>query len=148
MNNIDLIRKIAWSFHHTTSKDWDDLFQEAALAYLESLRTYNPKKGKITTYAWWCITSRLTSYLRKERKHSDPLQDIGAMDWADDTSDLLDRLSPDAQKIATVVLHSPRKFCYRSRYVARCRLSRVMLRKGWSALRIQQGMKELKIALN
>ena len=40
MEDINLIRKIAWSFHHTTGHDWDDLFQEGALAYLECLAKY------------------------------------------------------------------------------------------------------------
>ena len=76
MKDINLIRKIAWSFHKSTGLDWDDLFQEAAIAYLEAMKTYNKRKGKITTHVWCCITSRLKNYLKKEREYSHPLCDI------------------------------------------------------------------------
>lgn len=76
MENINLIRKVAWSFHETTGLDWDDLFQEAALAYLEAMKTYDSRKGKVSTYAWNCIVSRLRNYLREEKKWQEPLCDL------------------------------------------------------------------------
>lgn len=76
MENINLIRKIAWSFHESTGLDWDDLFQEGALAYLEAMKTYDEKKGKITTYVWHCIVSRLKNYLKSEREYNHPLCSI------------------------------------------------------------------------
>lgn len=68
MENINLIRKIVWSFHKSTKIDWDDLFQEASLAYLEALRTYNPERGKITTHAWTTISNALKTYAEHERR--------------------------------------------------------------------------------
>ena len=50
MKHLNLIRKIAWSFHKTTGLDWDELFQEATLSYLKALKTYDKKRGAITTY--------------------------------------------------------------------------------------------------
>ena len=76
MKDINLIRKIAWSFHKSTGLDWDDLFQEAALAYLEALQSYDKRKGKLSTHAWHCIVSRLKNYWKKEREWQEPLLDI------------------------------------------------------------------------
>ena len=76
MKDINLIRKIAWSFHKSTGLDWDDLFQEAALAYLEALQSYDKRKGKLSTHAWHCIVSRLKNYWKKEREWQEPLVDI------------------------------------------------------------------------
>ena len=76
MENINLVRKIAWDFHKSTGLDWNDLFQEAALAYLESMETYDKEKGAVSTHVWHCITSRLKNYLQQERDWVYPLVDI------------------------------------------------------------------------
>jgi len=66
--NINLIRKIAWSFHMSSGLDRDDLFQEAVIAYIYALQTYKPDKGKISTYVWNCISNTLNSYLEREMR--------------------------------------------------------------------------------
>jgi hypothetical protein len=76
MENINLIRKIAWSFHHTTGLDWDDLFQEAALAYLEGFKSYNPNKGALSTHMWIIMSSHLKNYLKKETEWHSMLCDL------------------------------------------------------------------------
>jgi hypothetical protein len=76
MEDINLIRKVAWSFHETTGLEWNELFQEAALAYLEAKGNYDPKRGKLSTYVWNCIVSRLRTYLKKEQEYHCPLCDI------------------------------------------------------------------------
>ena len=53
MENINLIRRVAWNFHRRFQQyEIDDLIQEAALGYLKGLRTYSPEKGSITTHTW------------------------------------------------------------------------------------------------
>jgi len=76
MKNINLLRKIAWSFHQSTGLDWDDLFQEAYIAYDKALRTYDPTRGKITTHVWYCVHSHLKNYLKEEKQYKEPLCDI------------------------------------------------------------------------
>ena len=67
--HVNLIRKIAWSFHRSTGLEWDDLFQEAAVAYYESLESYDESRGKITTHAWNCISNRLKNYLKEQEEY-------------------------------------------------------------------------------
>jgi len=76
MENINLIRKIAWDFHKSTGLDWNDLFQEAVLAYLESIENYDEKRGAISTYVWHYVESRLKNYLKQEKNWVFPLDDI------------------------------------------------------------------------
>lgn len=64
--DLNSIRKIAWSFKKTTGLNWDDLFQEAAIAYIQSIKAYNKHKGSITTYAYRAASNRLKDYSHKE----------------------------------------------------------------------------------
>ncbi len=150
MENINLIRKIAWSFHRTTGLEWDDLFQEAALAYLEALRTYNPEKGRITTYMWWCITSRLKDYLREERKYKQPICSIEDVDvdYPTACTPLFESLSNDAQLITDIIQATPKKFIALTPQLAKRRVIKITIRKGWSRTRVWRSIQELKLALN
>ena len=66
MEHSKLLRKIALSFALSTGLEFDDLYQEANLAYLEALRTHDATKGKITTYLWHCVHNRLKNYIKQE----------------------------------------------------------------------------------
>jgi len=150
MNNINLIRKIAWSFHKTTGEDWEDLFQEAALGYLEAMHSYDPSRGKISTYMWWCVTSRLKTYLRKESTLTNHLCSIedNPVDIPIVDNPLFESLTDDAQQIARTVLRCPKKFVIGKRDSAYKRLQRVFRYKGWEEERIQRGIKDLEVVFS
>jgi len=76
MDNINLIRKIAWEYHKSTRHDWDDLFQEAYIAYHYAMKTYSPEHGQVSTYLWTFISNTLKSYLQKEKLWSDRVCDM------------------------------------------------------------------------
>ena len=152
MNNINLIRKIVWSFHRTTNIEWDDLFQEAALAYLEAERTYNPKKGKITTHAWYCITNRLKNYIKEQeeykgRKHGEELCSIEDVVLtkhpAQIASDFWEALTEDAKDIANIVLSTPKKFVYSTTEQNKRRIWNVLTFRGWHKHRIKNGLQDI-----
>lgn len=145
MDNINLIHKIAWSFHRTTGLDRDDLFQEAAVAYLKAIKEYDPTRGNITTFVWWRMRDHLRTYLRKERKRTTPLcstEDVD-IDHPLRNSYLFELLTEDAQQIANIVLSTPEKFTPRSQISAYQRLIRVLQRRGWSKPRVWRGIFEL-----
>lgn len=148
--NINLIRKIAWSFHHSTGEDWDDLFQEAALAYCQALKSYNPKKGKITTYMWWSITSHLKSYLKYQEKqngHILSVEDLLTVDSPVNGSPLFESLSKEAIQIADMILSLPTVFDSMSPESAERNITRVLTkRKGWSRKKAWCGIRDLKLA--
>jgi RNA polymerase sigma factor (sigma-70 family) len=150
MENINLIRKITWSFHHSTGHEWNDLFQEATLAYLEALETFDPDRGKMSTHAWRCITNHLNNYLRLEKHqagHIDSLEDTETINLPIAVrSSFLDSLTSEAQVVANVVLRTSRKFCVLTTEEAEERIERVMLHQGWSIEKIHQGIADLKYA--
>jgi len=150
--NISLIRKIAWSFHNSTGEDWDDLFQEASLAYCEALQSYDPKKGKITTYMWHCISSHLVNYLRKQyhqNGHIEPVEDIRTVDQPVESTPLMQSLGEDAKEIANMVLSHSTVFDSLSPQLAQDNISQVLFhRKGWTLKRIRKVMQELRLVFS
>src|SRR4030042_1102508 len=112
MENLNLIHKIAWSFSRTTGLDPDDLFQEAAVGYLEALRTYDPARGKLTTHAWHCIQSRLKNYVKQEIKYTTPLVDIEKVftKQAPPYGKLFEWLSREGQEIASLIIEHPEEY--------------------------------------
>ena len=150
MKNINLIRKIAWSFHRTTGYDWDDLFQEASLAYCEALKTYDPKKSKLSTYMWWCISSHLKTFVKGQCKKTDfidSIEDVYADKPVANTS-FLDSLGREARDIADVILSSPAEFDALDPRKALKKVVNKLRGKHWSAQKITRGVNELKLVLN
>ena len=149
MENINLIRKIAWSFHNSTGEEWDDLFQEASLAYCEALETYDPKKGKITTYMWWCITSHLKNYLKlqnKQTEHTCSEEEIVIHPSASFKISF-ENLSKDAQQMAEMVLNEPGKFLSETPQCARKKIAQTAYKeKGWSWNKIRTAVQDLRLA--
>jgi RNA polymerase sigma factor (sigma-70 family) len=150
MENIGLIKTIAQSFHHTTGLDFDDLFQEASLAYLHALRSYDPKRGKITTYMWVCMTSHLKNYLKEEYKHIDPVTDsIEDIEPSEHPITVpvpfWESLSRDTQEIADMILKAPRPFIKANKTQVQRRVRQVMHQRGWDNRRIRRSIQELKL---
>jgi len=157
--NIGLIRKIAWSFHNSTGEDWNDLFQEASLAYCEALQKYNPKKGKITTYMWWCISSHLVNYLHlqyRQNGHIECIEDLRAVDRPVESVSLFGSLSKEAKEIANMVLSSPEALDGLSPQLIKNNIIRILLKqkrwsrftKKWATFKIKARFRELKIAVS
>ena len=158
MENINLIRKIAWDFYKTTRVEWDDLFQEAAIAYFEALKTYDPDRGKITTHAWYCITNHLKNYLKEQeeykcRKFNGELtsieEAIRSEHPAQIASDFWEGLTEDAKVIAEIVLDSAELFVVLPVEQAEERIKNIMHYNGshkWPNIKIEKGIQELKKA--
>lgn len=150
MNNINFIRKIAWSFHRSTGLDWDDLFQEAALAYYKALDTYDPSRGKITTYMWWVIISHLKNYLQEQSKWNGNILSVDEVDIDKpvEHTPMFEKLTNDAQQIANVVLQSPRTFAHMQPVKAHQRIAQKMIQRGWRWGRVWRAMRDLKLAMS
>ena len=150
MENINLIRKIAWSFHRTTKVEWDDLFQEAALAYCEALKDYDPERGKISGYMWSVIANHLKSYLDKQEQLNKLLCSIedNPVDVPISSTPFFESLSREANQIADVILTAPKPFRVRSPKRAHQRIVKILRNKGWSWRRVRIGIADLKLAFN
>jgi len=150
MKNINLIRTIAWSFHKTTGYDWDDLFQEASLAYYQAIETYDPDKGKLSTYIWKVMKNHLQYFVTYQNKWNDKTISIEDVDIDKPVSrySLFDSLTREAKDIVDVVLSAPAEFDSLIPAKARKRVINKLRGKHWNMVKIAQGMDELKSVLN
>jgi len=144
MENLNLIRKIAMSFSVTTGIDFDDLCQEASLAYLEAMKTYDPDKGKISTYVWHCIHNHLKNYVKIEQQENNvSIDDVEIYNTCEPVS-FFNSLTIEAMEIAKIIIASPRKFVCMSKDMSIKKLYEILTTKGWKTEKIQSGFSCLK----
>lgn len=73
MENINLIRKIAWKFQKKTGLEFDELFQEAAYGYCLALEDWDEEKSngcKLSSFAYRRMYFRLINFCKKETKRA------------------------------------------------------------------------------
>jgi DNA-directed RNA polymerase sigma subunit (sigma70/sigma32) len=149
MKNINLVRKIAWSFHQTTNIDIDELIAEASLAYCEAFNSYQPQRGRLCTYIWICINNHLKNQINKYGKYHYPLlstEDL-IINKTVESHFLWEYLSEDAQKLTNILLSKSDYFVKLNPPKAQKKLIQIMSRKGWSPCRIIAGIENIKNAL-
>lgn len=145
---INLIRKIAWSYHKSTGIEWDELFQECVLIYYHSLQSYNPKRGRFTTHLWYSICSNLNNYLKKEALYKErivSIEDVQA-DIPVSYADFSESLTKEAQEIAEIIIASSKKYLWVNPEHIQQRIENIMLCRGWSSHKIHKGIEDLKQA--
>jgi len=173
MDNINLIRRIAWSFYKTSkingagkSIEWGDLFGEACLAYLKAIQSYKPGDAKETTFAYQAMKNRLITFCNKELKYQFLLQkDKGVFNWADliaetpeyeffersftslPRSDVFKAFSQDTRTIINLVLREPQKYAVPPRTVLG-KIRKRLQGKGWGESRINESIRVLKKELS
>ena len=144
MENENLIKKIAMSFSQTTGLEFDDLFQEASLAYFEAMKTHDPSRGKITTHLWHCVENRLKNYLKDYKKYDAVSLDNVQIDEIVHESPLFENLSETAFEVAKIVLTTPEEFICLTQDEAKKRIKHALFNEGWSMKKIFAGFKELQ----
>jgi len=161
---INLIRKVVWSYIKSNiGFEFDDLFSEAYIAYLESSSRYAPELGKKSTFIWHVVSNHLNNLIKTtkgkrefpadlqtmeilfvDKKIPGPEQEILIKEnWAE----LLASLSEDAQMIVLFLnqgdvyleTDKPRK--------SRGIIAKELRKKGWSHAKIWAAFKEIKEAL-
>lgn len=152
MENINLIRKITWSFHRTSGLEWEDLFQEAALAYLEALKRYTPGKVARNTYLYHSITHALKNKLNKMSQRSPltipfSLLKKGEMEEEYEPEYLFERLTPQAQSIVDIVLEDHDTYCRMNPTEARKAILKQALSQGASMEEAFEGICDLWVSL-
>ena len=147
MENINLIRKIAWSFHFTTGLEWDDLFQEAALAYLVALKYYDPDRGALSTHMWCSITSHIKNYLKKQNEWYDvvfPIEEIEEV--PSDPDELWEMIGENGKKVLELIVRFPDRW-YGSSADMKRQVRAELIAKGERYKIVKLGFKECEIAV-
>jgi len=146
MENINLIRKIAWSFHLTTGLEWEDLFQEASLAYCEALDKYNPERGKLTTFMWYSISTHLKNYVKKNRKHSEHLCPIDELTnyESNSSNELFEKISEHGSQLLSILVATPEKYDTTLTPSIAMEIVTKMVKTGWKRSMVWSTLKELR----
>ena len=121
---MNMLRKLAWSFAGTTGLDFEDLFQEAALTWckIEKSDRYDCRKSAFNTYAYLCINNHLKTMATRDKKYRNynvaaddqQLQAIADKKATPEQSaqwhDRLHLLSAEAQFVLKLIFESPVEF--------------------------------------
>ena len=147
MENENLIRKIAWSFHRSTGIDFDDLFQEAFIAYTKAMESYNPKKGKISTYVWFCISSHLKNYINENKKQAGfctSMEEVNLNHKSDiQTIPFWEKLNQEAIEITNIIFTAPKLFMDEPIKKIEDKITDILLSRGWGMKKIRLGIQNL-----
>jgi RNA polymerase sigma factor (sigma-70 family) len=147
MENLKLIKKIVNSFHQTSKLDYDDLFQEATIAYFKAMETYNAEKGMITTHLWHCITNHLINYLKVEKEYDEVLEPLeSASKLVYSPNFYFEALSRDAIDIVDTLFSDVDKYAPMPPNEVKNDIFRILTSQGKNIKNILSGMKDLTIA--
>jgi DNA-directed RNA polymerase specialized sigma subunit len=155
--NVNLVRNIAWSYAKTNGLEFDDLFQEACIAYLEAERVYDKAKGKISTFMYHVICRRLNSLLQNRTLNEiavEGMEDyLEAVEGTPETQllakeheqELLAMLSPEALAICNIILKEDNIFLpVDTPKKCRGKLYHELRKREWSWSAIWKAFAELK----
>ena len=150
VKDINSIKSIVWSFYHTTGLDWNDLFQEATIAYIESISSICPITHR-RTYAYQVAKNRLKDFITWEfsrKMISIEHENIDTTINYQPFFELYSEFSKKAKEIADMIINSPEEFLAGSPKQSRGVIYQKLKEKGWSWSSIWQGFKEIKFILN
>jgi RNA polymerase sigma factor (sigma-70 family) len=156
----NLVRKIAWSFHRTTGWDYDDLYQQGCVLYLEAMSRYDPSSGtKFTTFAWIHMRNQLSDYVYPGRNPDCSLED--SVGEEHDVHEILEgnlpdpehvtefaqevmALSPAGQRICDLLFSNPDKFARMGAQAGRGEVKARLREAGLSWNQIWDGFRQVK----
>jgi len=157
---LNIVRKVVWSYVRSTGLDFEELCSEAYLAYLEAASLYDPARGKKSTFIWNVVRNHINSLLKtrkeipvdkeaidmliKERDELDPERIVLAEEsWRE----LFESLSPDA-KMIFFLLNSNEVYINTDKpREARGIIARELKARGWSENKIWATFREIKQTL-
>lgn len=155
MKDLNLIRKIAWSFTKSTGQEFEELFAEASLAYVEAMQSYNPKKAKLSTWAVKIMTNRLITFCMKQETYvsfpkffEDNIPGQDNIEGEYSFREWLQDLPQDLQLICKAIFKAPEEFLAESSRASRGKLVKKLRTMGWSWPRIWNGIRNMKTTLN
>lgn len=144
--NIGLVKKIALSFHQTTGLELQELISQGYLIYLESMNGWDPKKGKFSTYMWYCLSSGFKNYLLQENKHK-AIQ-VDCLRIPKEEPAYFNLLNDEAWEIARLILKEPDAYVALPKQTVMEKLKKILYNSGWKEERIQAGFNCLQTAFN
>lgn len=168
LENINLIRKVAFNFTSKTNIEFADLFQEAALAYYESVKKFNPEKGvKFTTFAYQNMHNHLINICKgyqpmpnKKRRgygtnsnheiiYLDDILYTPIFENDEPIEEKIENWPEKLKELVNMILENPEKYLgetpnFKRKGGTKTRIRQELQRKGWYHREINNAFKELK----
>ena len=136
---LNLIKSIAWSFAKKTGIEFDDLFQEACIIWLEEESRFDPSKGcKKTTYMHAVLKQQLTNvlisgkYQAGNSVENETLNEL-TPEYYLSMKDMITSLPREAKMLCQMIFESPHEFLI-SNKPKHCRgqAAKQLRKRGWS----------------
>lgn len=146
--NLGVVYALAWSFHKTSRIDFNELFQEAALAYYEGKKAHKKDKGKEITFIYRVIANRLINFIHDEMRYHLLFPDNSEMvDHPVEYKlffDFYNSLSPDSQQITRILLDNKEQILLHGNWKARGIIRDKLKQQGDSEWKARKKIKQLK----
>lgn len=150
VENINLIRKIAWSFAGTTGIDFEDLFSEATVSYYEALNDYDESKGKLSVWCWLRMRNNLINYIKQEKNETIFNTEENPPTYTQKPDlffVLLDEFDSRANHIIDKILCNPHKYLANPPKLSRGVIRDELRNEGWKWKDIWDTFRSIKVVL-
>ncbi len=163
VTDINLIRKIAWSYYKTTGIDYEELFSEALLASCEADVSYKSNmKAKKSTYMWCYMNSKLAGFIYNQKRQANYMymDDINYTPLCINTNntykEFLKTIPQECKELINEIVKNPHKYesintkgeHFIKPKLARGILFRSLRKKGWSNGKIWRNIRYMKENIN
>lgn len=152
MNAIAIAHKLALSYNRTTGIEVEELVSEAYLEYLIWEPQYNPEKSAKSTFAWMVMEGKMKDMAARAKKA--PIADSDFIDTCSTAIgnpetrylfiDSLKELSADAFEVCQMIFEAPMDFIQDTPRASRKTLADFLRNEGWTFIRIENVIRELK----
>jgi hypothetical protein len=101
---MGLVVKLAKSFSPKNANEEDEYIQSGRIGLWKATKKHDPKKGCLTTLAWYCIRNEILNYLKwSNRKPQGLYHDVGYEPESEYWESIPDaKLSPDENKVVNL----------------------------------------------
>jgi RNA polymerase sigma factor (sigma-70 family) len=157
MENQNLLRKLAWNYAKKSRLEFDDLLQEANLAYLEAIRTHESEKGMLSTHVWHCVHNHLLNYITKESTRT--FEKIDEIDIPEASSEnIFEKLTQEAAEVVKIIFDAPWELigiiggndnpAKKSKTEAKNRILEMLIERHWEEKKIESAFSCLQSVYN
>lgn len=146
MQDLNLIRKIAWSYARTTTGiEFDELFSIAAIGYSKALNTHDPEQSCFSTWTWINMTRQLNDFISSQKPDPE-YNGINSVTPEQEVSfkENIQSLSQEAQQVCKMIFDSPAEYISHAPKLSRGKIKNELREKGWSWSQIWGTFKEIK----
>ena len=157
IENVNLVRKLAWSFYFSTGIDYEELYSEGLVAYYTALNSYEEGNGtKLTSWIYACVKNALISFTKRELKQKNI---TGIEEWATVVTsnpdyefyETITNLPEEVKSIVEMVKENKERYILSGlppKYVLGLIRKDLREQRHWSYARINHAMRELRGLVN